>query len=159
MHWNSRADSRRESVPSSGWGRWLCLCCEDRGSSGDSQCATPARHHALGLWGSSKSQAGGSQGKLHWNSVTKWRWKRKIMFLVLRACFLWSVSLAQLTQSVSAHSWDFTFSKVLYFRDPMFQIVTPTSVPNEGSKTLEISESQLEPQRTISLEASPGGRY
>lgn len=59
-------------------------------------------------------------------------------------------------KSTSAGSWDFT---ILYFRDPKFQILTPTSVTNEDSKTLEISESQLEPQRAVSLEASPRGRY
>lgn len=59
-------------------------------------------------------------------------------------------------KSAPTGSWDF---RVLYFRDPTFQIVTPTSVLNEGSKILEISESQMEPQRAISLKASPGGRY
>lgn len=42
-------------------------------------------------------------------------------------------------KSASTRSWDFT---ILYFRDPTFQIVTPTSIPNESSKTLEISERQ-----------------
>lgn len=59
-------------------------------------------------------------------------------------------------KSASAGSWDFT---ILYFSEPKFQIITPTSVTNESSKTLEISESHLEPQRAKSLEASPGGRY
>lgn len=54
-------------------------------------------------------------------------------------------------KSASAGSWDFT---MLYFSEPKFQIITPTSVTNEGSKTLEISESHLEPQRAKSLEAS-----
>jgi len=48
---------------------------------------------------------------------------------------------------------------MLYFSKPKFQIVTPTSVINEGNKTLEISERHLEPQRANSLEASPGGWY
>lgn len=56
----------------------------------------------------------------------------------------------------STGSWDFT---MLHFSEPKFQIVTPTSVTNEGSKTLESSESHLEPQRAKSLEPSPGGRY
>lgn len=59
-------------------------------------------------------------------------------------------------KGASASSWDFT---MLYFSEPKFQIRIPTSVTNEGSKTLEISESHLEPQRAKSLEASPGGRY
>lgn len=59
-------------------------------------------------------------------------------------------------KGASVSSWDFT---VLYFSEPKFQIRIPTSVTNEGSKTLEISESHLEPQRAKSLEVSPGGRY
>lgn len=45
-------------------------------------------------------------------------------------------------QSASVGSWDFT---MLYFSEPKFQVIIPTSVTNEGSKTLEISESHLEP--------------
>lgn len=41
-------------------------------------------------------------------------------------------SVISTVKSVSMSSWDFT---VLYFRDPTFQVVTPTSVPTEGSKT------------------------
>lgn len=59
-------------------------------------------------------------------------------------------------KSASVGSWDFA---MLYFSEPKFQIITPTSATNEGSTTLEISESHLEPQRAKSLEASPGGRY
>lgn len=59
-------------------------------------------------------------------------------------------------KSASMSSWDFT---MLYFSEAKFKIITPTSVTNEGSKTLEISESHLETERGKSLEASPGGRY
>jgi len=59
-------------------------------------------------------------------------------------------------ESASVGSWDFT---MLYFSEPKFQIIIPTSVTNEGNKTLETSESHLEPQRAKSLEASPGGKY
>lgn len=129
---------------------------------------TAVSRHAAGLWGcrfggAAKRQAGGSQGRLHWKAEIKRRGERKVMFFgnkvscsALRESMFSVICTTGAFKSASAGSRDFT---TLCFSEPKFQIITPTSVTNEGSKTLEISESHLEPQRAKSLEASPGGRF
>lgn len=143
-------------------GRWLCLCCQDRGNTGlqlrTHSCqaipSVPPQQGTLGtlLWGSGapENPSRSLPGKAVLEFCDKVEVEKESDVLGAEGMF----SVTCTVKSASTGSWGFT---VLYFRDPTFQIVIPTSVPAEGSKTLEISESHLEPQRAESLEASPGG--
>lgn len=72
------------------------------------------------------------------------------MFLVLRACFLWSPQLR-------VFPWAPGISQFFTLGTLHFKLWLP-HLPLLRAAKLEISESHLEPQRAVSLEASPGGR-